>query len=106
MIEIIKIILQIVFISVIFIYSFTEIKKYNFINNLHFFEKMSINVILFLNLCLIFSLFNLNDILLITILFLVSIFVFTQKINKYLIGNFKFHLLFVLFFFDYFSYIH
>ena len=98
MIEIIKIILQIVFISVIFIYSFTEIKKYNFINNLHFFEKMSINVILFLNLCLIFSLFNLNDILLITILFLVSIFVFTQKINKYLIGNFKFHLLFVLFF--------
>jgi len=98
MIEIIKIIFQIAFIAAIFAFSFIEIKKTKFINNLGFFDKTGINIILFLNVALIFSLTGLHDNLLFALIVLISIFVFAKKINNMFISNFKFQSVILLFF--------
>ena len=79
MIEIIKIIFQIAFIATIFTFSFVEIRKFKFINNLNFFDKTSINIILFLNVALIFSLIGIQDSLLLALIVLISIFVFIKS---------------------------
>ena len=98
MIELIKIILQITFIAIIFAFSFVEIKKFKFINNLNSFDKTSINIILFLNAGLIFSLIGIQDILLFILIVLMSIFVFVKKFNNIFISNFKFQYIYLLFF--------
>ena len=73
MIEILLIFLQILFLSLITIYSI-PVLKYNINVKNNLIDKLSTNLIIITNLILIFSLTNLNDYILLTFLILLSLF--------------------------------
>ena len=90
MIEILLIFLQILFLSLITIYSI-PVLKYNINVKNNLIDKLSTNLIIITNLILIFSLTNLNDYILLTFLILLSLFFLIKNRENILIKlDFKF----------------
>ena len=97
--EITLILLQILFIIIVFSSSFLQLNKKITINTLGFFEKTSMNIILILNIILFLSFINIDLKILYSSFFFLNFSLFIiNKIKNYTIYKFNIYILLLIFF--------